>query len=71
MHIPAHPDGHSDRGGHYRWPGWIEGMNAYCLIRSMTMSKKVCTPDNATCEGLFGRIKNEMYYNRSWHGVSI
>jgi putative transposase len=64
-----HPIVHSDRGGHYRWPGWIERMNAYSLIRSM--SKKACTPDNAACEGLFGRIKNEMFYNRSWHGVSI
>ena len=60
---------HSDRGGHYRWPGWIERINTYGLVRSM--SKKACTPDNAACEGFFGRIKNEMFYNRSWQGVSI
>jgi putative transposase len=53
----------------YRWPGWIERVSTYGLIRSM--SKKACTPDNAACEGFFGRIKNEMFYNRSWHGVSI
>ena len=35
------------------------------------MSKKACTPDNAACEGFFGRIKNEMFYNRSWQGVTI
>jgi len=64
-----HPIVHSDRGGHYRWPGWIERMNAHGLIRSM--SKKACTPDNAACEGLFGRIKNEMFYNHSWQDVSI
>jgi putative transposase len=64
-----HPIVHSDRGGHYRWPGWIERMNAYSLIRSM--SKKACTPDNAACEGFFGRIKNEMFYNHSWQNVSI
>ena len=60
---------HSDRGAHYRWPGWIDRMNEAGLTRSM--SKKGCSPDNAACEGLFGRIKNEMFYNRSWAGVSI
>ena len=27
---------------------------------------KGCSPDNAACEGLFGRLKNEMYYHRDW-----
>ena len=35
------------------------------------MSKKGCTPDNAACEGFFGRLKNEMYYNRSWKDISM
>jgi transposase InsO family protein len=39
------------------------------LLRSM--SKKGCTPDNAACEGFFGRLKTEMFYNRKWFGVSI
>ncbi len=43
---------HSDRGGHYRWPGWLERVNAAGLIRSM--SRKGCSPDNAVCEGFFG-----------------
>ena len=60
---------HSDRGGHYRWPGFLERIERSGLIRSM--SKKGCSPDNAACEGLFGRIKNEFFYNRSWAGVSI
>lgn len=64
-----HPTIHTDRGGHYRWPGWIERMEAAGLTRSM--SKKACTADNAACEGFFGRIKNEMFYGRSWQGVSI
>jgi transposase InsO family protein/transposase-like protein len=64
-----HPVVHSDRGAHYRWPGWIERMNHYGLTRSM--SKKGCSPDNAACEGFFGRLKNEMFYGRSWIGVSI
>lgn len=60
---------HSDRGCHYRWPGWLERIEKTGLIRSM--SKKGCSPDNSACEGVFGRIKNEMFYNRSWTGVSI
>jgi putative transposase len=64
-----HPLIHSDRGCHYRWPGWIVRMQEADLPRSM--SKKGCSPDNAACEGFFGRLKNEMFYNRSWEGVSI
>ena len=64
-----HPIIHSDRGCHYRWPGWIERMDKAQLIRSM--SKKGCSPDNAACEGLLGRLKNEMFYNKDWTGVSI
>ena len=60
---------HSDRGIHYRCPGWINRMNSYGLTRSM--SKKGCYPDNSACEGVFGRIKNEMFYNTDWSGVSI
>jgi transposase InsO family protein len=60
---------HSDRGGHYRWPGWIRRMEEAGLTRSM--SKKGCSPDNAACEGFFGRLKNEMFYGVSWEGVSL
>lgn len=35
------------------------------------MSKKGCSPDNVACEGFFGRVKNEMFYNQSWTGVNI
>lgn len=58
---------HSDRGCHYRWPGWIERMGTAGLERSM--SRKGCSPDNAACEGLFGRLKNEMFYYQDWTGV--
>lgn len=64
-----HPIIHSDRGCHYRWPGWIERIEKAALVQSM--SKKGCSPDNSACEGFFGRIKTEMFYNRSWTGVSI
>ncbi len=59
-----HPIIHTDRGCHYRWPVWIERMNQSGLTRSM--SAKGCSPDNAACEGFFGRLKNEMYYGKSW-----
>ena len=60
---------HSDRGCHYRWPGWINRMNKYGYTRSM--SKKGCSPDNSACEGFFGRMKNEMFYGRNFVGVTI
>ena len=65
QHLNAgeHPIIHSDRGAHYRWPGWIARMNAAGLIRFM--SKKSCSPDNSACEGFFERLKNEMFYSRS------
>lgn len=60
---------HSDRGSHYRWPGWLDRINASGLIRSM--SRKGCPSDNAACEGFFGRVKNEMYYGRNWAGTTL
>lgn len=39
------------------------------LTRSM--SKKGCSPDNSACEGFFGRLKNEMFYNRNWNRITI
>lgn len=62
LNSDEHPIIHSDRGCHYRWPGWIERMDKAKLIRCM--SKKGCSPDNAACERLFGRLKNEMFYNQ-------
>ncbi|MEL7622190.1 MAG: IS3 family transposase [Clostridiales bacterium] len=69
LNTGEHPIVHSDRGCHYQWPGWIERMDKAQLISSM--SKKGCSPDNAACEGFFGRLKNEMFYNQDWTGVSI
>ena len=60
---------YSDRGCHYRWPGWIERMDKAGFTRSM--SRKGCSPDNAACEGFFGRLKNELFYGQSWVGVSL
>jgi transposase InsO family protein/transposase-like protein len=60
---------HSDRGGHYRWPGWLTRIADANLVRSM--SRKGCSPDNAACEGFFGRLKTEMFFARDWLSTSI
>ena len=60
---------HSDRGCHYRWPGWLERLEAAELTRSM--SRKGCTPDNAACEAFFGRLKVEFFYARQWTGTTM
>ena len=54
---------HSDRGCHYRWPGWIEICERHGLARSM--SKKGCSPDNSAMEGFFGQIKDTDNGNRA------
>ena len=60
---------HSDRGAHYRWPGWLSRMHDATLIRSM--SRKGCSPDNSACEGFFGRLKTELFYPRNWRATTI
>ena len=35
------------------------------------MSRKGCSPETAACEGLFGRLKNELFYPRNWQITSI
>ncbi len=60
---------HSDRGAHYRWPGWLTRIADAKLVRSM--SRKGCSPDNAACEGFFGRLKIEMFYSRHWLSATI
>jgi transposase InsO family protein/transposase-like protein len=60
---------HSDRGGHYRWPGWLSRIAEARLVRSM--SRKGCSPDNAACEGFFGRLKNELFYSCDWLSTTI
>ena len=64
-----HPVIHSDRGCHYRWPGWIRICGEHKLTRSM--SAKGCSPDNAAAEGFFGRLKQEFFHGRDFAGVTI
>lgn len=65
----ARPIVHSDRGGHYRWPGWLQRIDAAKLVRSM--SRKASSQDNAACEGFFGRLKNEFFYPRDWRAFTV
>ncbi|WP_107676163.1 IS3 family transposase, partial [Agrobacterium sp. LAD9] len=60
---------HSDRGAHYRWPGWLTRISDAKLVRSM--SRKGCSQDNAGCEGFFGRLKTELFYPRDWKTITI
>lgn len=60
---------HSDRGAHYRWPGWLTRISEAKLVRSM--SRKGCSQDNAACEGFFGRMKTELFYPRDWKAITI
>ena len=64
-----HPTVHPDRGGHCRWRGWIRICKENGLVRSM--SRKGCSPDNARCEGFFGRLKIEFLRGCDWPGVTI
>lgn len=61
-----HPAVHTDRGCHYRWPGWKAICEERGLVRSM--SRKARSPDNAACEGFFGTMKKEMFIGRDWSG---
>ena len=60
---------YSDRGGHCRWPGWLSRTAEAKLVRSM--SRKGYSPDNAACEGFFGRLKIEMFFSRDWLSTTI
>ncbi len=69
VHSKNRPVVHSDRGAHYRWPGWLSRVGEANLIRSM--SRKGCSPDNAACEGFFGRLKTELFYPRDWRETTV
>jgi transposase InsO family protein len=37
----------------------------------LSMPRKGYSPDNAACEGFFGRLKTELFYPRSWQSTTI
>lgn len=59
---------HTDRGCHYRWPGWKRICEENGIARSM--SRKGRSPDNARMEGFFGLLKKEFFYGRDWSNVT-
>ena len=60
---------HSDRGGHYRWEGWLRVCRENRLARSM--SRKGSSPDNARAEGFFGLLKQEFFHPGDWRGSTL
>ena len=46
---------------------WVSGI----FKKLLNKTGIICDSDNAACEGFFGRLKNEMFYGRSWIDVSI
>jgi transposase InsO family protein len=60
---------HPDRGAHYGWPGGLSRIADARLVRSM--SRQGYSPDNAACEGFFGRPKNELFYAQNWMSTTI
>lgn len=38
---------------------------------SRSMSRKACSPDNAGCEGFYGRLKNELFYPQDRKNATI
>ena len=64
-----HPKIRSDRGCHCRWPGWIRICDENGPVRSM--SRKGCSPDDARCEGFFGRLEIEFFHGCDWAGVTL
>ena len=65
-----HPLVHTDRGCHYRWTGWIETY-ASCRVNTFYVKKRMFTGQCSIAKEFFGRLKNEMFYGRSWVGVSM
>lgn len=57
---------HSDRGGRYRWPGWVSTCENNGLTRSMPARGR--SPDNAAMEGLFGLPKKGLRHGGDWSG---
>ena len=39
------------------------------LVRSL--SRKACSQDNAACEGVFGRLKTELFYPGDWKTTKL
>jgi transposase InsO family protein len=59
---------HSDQGHHYQRKAYVDMLDNRECIQSM--SKKGCSPDNAACEGFFGTLKTQFFYNNNYSGYT-
>ena len=64
-----HPIVHSDRGCHYRRPGWIQRMEKTILYDQCL--KKDVHQIIRLVKDFFRCLKNEMFYKRDWKGITI
>ena len=60
---------HSDQGSQYQSPVYVNALKEAGWIQSM--SRKGCCPDNSACEGFFGRLKNEFFYNHDFSDYTV
>lgn len=65
----AKPLFHSDQGWQYQHAEYQRLLEKHNIIQSM--SRKGNCMDNGAMENFFGRLKVEMFYGRSWIGVSM
>ena len=49
---------------------WMAIAHHGCEADSIDVTQG-CSPDNAACEGFFGRLKTELFYPRDWQTTSI
>ena len=55
---------HSDRGSQYTSDDYRKAINKYGMNQSMNSAGGRCH-DNARCESIWARMKNELFYNRN------
>ncbi|MCS4296247.1 transposase InsO family protein [Comamonas sp. BIGb0152] len=41
------------------------------FTNTRSTSHKACSPDNAACEGFFGRLKTELFYPQVWQATTV
>lgn len=71
VHCQWRPTEHmSENMGATRCPLSLAGV-ALPYPRREADSREGCSPDNAACEGLFGRLKTELFYPRKWQATTI
>lgn len=63
----ANPILHSDQGWQYQMRGYREILNTHGIVQSM--SRKGNCLDNAAMESLFGRLKTECFYGKSFENI--